>query len=86
MHIVGSHIIEICVENMTNEDIWNSNSIHINTLIIQVGEIIDSWIQVCDTLTRLFWPNYNQHRWTGEPHIPISAVHFKLRLTEVRII
>lgn len=80
---IASFIIQTCIETMTNEDIWNSNSIHINTLVNHVCEILDSWIQVCDTLTRLFWPNYNQHQWIGEPHIPLSSVNFKQRLNEV---
>lgn len=81
---LGSNLIEICIETMSNEDIWNINSIHINTLLEQITDIVDSWIQSCDTLTRLFWPNYNQHQWIGEPHTPNLAVVFKLRMTEVR--
>lgn len=84
MDVICLSIIEICIENMLNEDIWNINSFHINTILSQVSDIAESWIQLCDSLTRLFWPNYSQHLWLGEPHIPKIANVFKTRLTEIK--
>lgn len=49
-------------------------------------DIIDAYIQLCDTLTRLFWPNYINHPWTSKPHIPQKAHEFKERLSDIRSI
>lgn len=49
----------------------------------QILEITESWIQICDSLTRLFWSNYGQHLWIGETYIPQLNVKFKKRVEEV---
>lgn len=43
-------------------------------------------MQLCDALTRLFWPNYIQHPWVGEPYLAKREKQFKDRLLEVRSI
>lgn len=50
----------------------------------QCNDTIDSWMQLCDSLTRLFWPNYVQHPWVGEPHTYKRGQLFKGRLAEIR--
>lgn len=82
---VGSSIIEICCENLINDnDIWNLNSFHIVQTINEVYECCESWIQLCESLTKLFWPNNIQHQWIGEPHIPMQAIQFRERLNEIK--
>lgn len=51
-----------------------------------ITEVTESWIQVCDSLTRLFWPNYNRHAWIGSPHIPKTATNYIKRLQEIQAI
>lgn len=67
-----------------NEDVWNVSSYHINNLMNQVLDITESWMQLCDSLTRLFWPNYGQHPWIGKPHSPQQGHLFKERLSEIK--
>lgn len=55
-------------------------------IINEVTEYIDSWLHVCDSLTRLFWPNNGNHTWIGEAHVPQQAVVFRERLDEIRSI
>ncbi|XP_067625981.1 cytoplasmic dynein 2 heavy chain 1-like [Eurosta solidaginis] len=81
LDIIGNRLLEICVEQLLMEDIWNLNSHHVSTLMSQCIDTADSWLQLCDSLTRLFWPNYAQHPWVGEPHVPNL---FKDRLTEIK--
>lgn len=47
-------------------------------------EHTESWLRLCDSLTRFFWPNNGQHQWLGDPHAPVQAVQFVERLNEVR--
>ncbi|XP_067623203.1 cytoplasmic dynein 2 heavy chain 1-like [Eurosta solidaginis] len=84
LDIIGNRLLEICVEQLLMEDIWNLNSHHVNTLMSQCIDTADSWLQLCDSLTRLFWPNYVQHPWVGEPHVPKRGHLFKDRLTEIK--
>ncbi|XP_055916348.1 cytoplasmic dynein 2 heavy chain 1 [Eupeodes corollae] len=86
LDILGNLILEICTENLSTEDIWNLSSYHVTNSMSQCHDIVDSWIQLCDSLTRLFWPNYVQHVWTGEPHIPKRGQLFKERLAEIKSI
>ncbi|XP_055390537.1 cytoplasmic dynein 2 heavy chain 1 [Condylostylus longicornis] len=84
MDVICNFIIEICTEILLLENIWSLSSYHVNNLMSQAMDITDSWLQLCDTLTRLFWPNYIQHQWLGDPHIPKRGKQFKERLTEIR--
>ena len=77
-------MIDICVENLLIENIWNLSSYHVTNLISQAVDLTDSWMQLCDSLTRLFWPNYSQNPWIGEPHKPKRGLLFKERLAEIR--
>lgn len=82
--LIGNRLLEICVEQLLMEDMWNLNSQHVNTLMSQAIDTADSWMQLCDSLTRLFWPNYVQHPWVGEPHMPKRGQQFKERLSEIK--
>ncbi|GAB0096653.1 Cytoplasmic dynein 2 heavy chain 1 [Sergentomyia squamirostris] len=84
MDVICLSVLNICTDNLSGEDIWSLESLHVNNAFVHIGEITDNWIQICDSLTRLFWPNYTQHSWLGDPHIPRQAVAFKSRLEEVR--
>lgn len=86
MDIISAIIIETCSENLNNEDIFNIESFHITEILNEVTEYIESWLHVCDTLTRLFWPNNASHSWIGEPHVPAQAIGFQERLSEIKSI
>lgn len=66
------------------DDIWDVRSLLVYQAIIDIKEIIETWIQVCDTLTRLFWPNYARHVWLGSSHKPKNAHQYLERLNEVQ--
>ena len=55
-------------------------------VLSEITETIESWLHICDTLTRLFWPNNSSHTWIGEPHIPKQAIFFQDRLNEIKSI
>lgn len=84
MDVICFSVLEICIENLNGEDVWSLDNLHVNTAFAHIGEIAENWIQICDSLTRLFWPNYAQHPWLGEAHIPRQAQAFKSRLEEVK--
>ncbi|XP_065356058.1 cytoplasmic dynein 2 heavy chain 1 [Calliphora vicina] len=84
MDIIGNQVIEACLEQLITEDIWSLNNSLVNSLMGQCIDTAESWIQLCDSLTRLFWPNYVKHPWMGEAHTPKRAHMFKERMSEIR--
>lgn len=83
--LTALNILEFCSDRLNElDDIWNIKSMQAYQLIAETTEVIDAWLQVCDSLTRLFWPNYAGHTWLGEPHIPKNARAFLRRLKEVQ--
>ncbi|XP_016964184.1 cytoplasmic dynein 2 heavy chain 1 [Drosophila biarmipes] len=86
LDIIGKRLLEVCLTQLLAEDIWSLNSSHVNNLMGQSIDTVDAWIQLCDSLTRLFWPNYVKHPWLGDPHVPKRGQLFKERLSEIRSI
>lgn len=86
LDIMGNRLLEACLMQLLAEDIWSLASYHVNNLMSQCMDTVDAWMQLCDSLTRLFWPNYVKHPWVGEPHVPRRGQQFKERLAEIRSI
>ncbi|KAH8413035.1 hypothetical protein KR009_007595, partial [Drosophila setifemur] len=84
LDIIGKRLLEVCLTQLLAEDIWSLNSSHVNNLMSQSIDTVDAWIQLCDSLTRLFWPNYLKHPWLGDAHVPKRGQQFKERLGEIR--
>ncbi|XP_030382925.1 cytoplasmic dynein 2 heavy chain 1 [Scaptodrosophila lebanonensis] len=84
LDIIGNRLLEACLAQLLAEDIWSLTSFNVNNLMSHCIDTVDAWIQLCDSLTRLFWPNYVKHPWVGEPHMPKRGQLFKERLTEIR--
>ncbi|KAL7738788.1 hypothetical protein ACLKA6_008441 [Drosophila palustris] len=85
LDIMGNRLLEACLLQLSlSEDIWSLGSYHVNNLMSQCMDTVDAWMQLCDSLTRLFWPNYVKHPWVGEPHVPRRGQQFKDRLGEIR--
>lgn len=82
--VLSSMIVSCCIDEMNQQDdIWSTCSMNLNELISHVMDIMNNWIQICDSLTRLFWSNCEQHPWVGKPYIPALMTRFKLRVEEI---
>ncbi|XP_036340109.1 cytoplasmic dynein 2 heavy chain 1-like [Rhagoletis pomonella] len=84
LNSIGNGLLEECIKQLQTEDIWSLSSHHVNALMSLCIDTTESWIQLCDSLTRLFWPNYAQHPWIGVPHVPKRSQQFKERLLEIK--
>lgn len=79
------NIVDFCADHLSELDnIWSVKYLQVEQTICTVYDTIQAWIQICDSLTRLFWPNYGRHTWIGEPHIPKSASLLEYRLREIQ--
>ncbi|XP_053685293.1 cytoplasmic dynein 2 heavy chain 1 [Sabethes cyaneus] len=81
--LISTHVVTTCTEYLTEQDIWDAGSIYLDEAINHVKETLESWYQTYDSLTRLFWPNYDQHAWIGEPYNSKQLNKFRNRYSEV---
>lgn len=81
------NVTEFCSDRLNEiDDVWDVKSLHVFQTLNDITDVIESWIQVCDSLTRLFWPNYARHAWIGGPHIPKTATLYLKRLHAIQAI
>ena len=45
--------------------------------------MFEKWIDICQKLTSLYWPNYTPHLWQGAPYVPDNATSVQRRLKEI---
>lgn len=83
LDVVAMSLVEMCCDHLSNDDLWGGNTLVVSGTIAHVQDIIDNWNQVCDTLTRLFWPNYATRQWLGDAHVPRYGRLLKERLQEI---
>lgn len=84
---IALNVTAFCSDRLMKiDDMWEMKSLQVYQTLNDCIAIIDAWTQVCDSLTRLFWPNYAQHTWVGKPHIPKTATAYSQRLNEIQAI
>jgi dynein heavy chain 2, cytosolic len=83
MKVISTYVVKFCVDHIQSVEIWKLNSLNVNSDIVEVTDVVDAWMQVCDSLTRLFWPHYGQHAWMGEAFVPQNGRLFKNRVEEI---
>lgn len=84
LDVTGSAVVASCAVSLRHDDPFSVDALH--TVAEQLGEateLLNMWLRVCDSLTRLFWPNNGQHQWLGEPHRTALALQFVERLQDV---
>ncbi|KAG8276877.1 Cytoplasmic dynein 2 heavy chain 1 [Homalodisca vitripennis] len=66
-----------------SENIWEGDFIEVEAKLLTCLGSCNKWIQTCERLTTLFWPNYSLHRWSGLPYRPVHISRFYMRLEEI---
>ncbi|XP_055594856.1 cytoplasmic dynein 2 heavy chain 1 [Uranotaenia lowii] len=82
--LISSHVVGTCSEYLSELDIWDAGSIYLDEAISHVKETLELWYQTFDSLTRLFWPNYELHAWIGDPYSSKQLDKFRARFTEIQ--
>ncbi|XP_053681370.1 cytoplasmic dynein 2 heavy chain 1 [Anopheles nili] len=81
--MISVRVVSSCTEHLTELDMWDIGTVSLDDAIGHVKETLDSWIQTFDSLTRLFWPNYEPHPWLGEPYRSKLLNKFQARYKEI---
>ena len=66
----------------SNFAIWQHYN-QVEEALQQGINLCEKWIDVCQKLTSLLWPNYSPHPWKGGPYAPDHAANVQRRLREV---
>lgn len=84
LDITGAAVVASCAASLRHDDPFGVDVLHaVAEQLGEATELMHTWLRVCDSLTRLFWPNNGQHQWLGEPHQPALAQRFVGRLQDV---
>lgn len=87
MTLIGTLIIQYIESQFKDVDIWktvgNSKNTESYNLFEESIGLINRWLEICNRLTKLFWPNHALHQWIGEPFVPSTVMKFQDRLKEV---
>uniref|UniRef100_A0A182JQU2 Cytoplasmic dynein 2 heavy chain 1 n=1 Tax=Anopheles christyi TaxID=43041 RepID=A0A182JQU2_9DIPT len=81
--MISVRVVTSCTEHLTELDVWDIGTVSLDDAIGHVKEMLDSWMQTFDSLTRLFWPNYEPHPWLGEPYRSKLLIKFQTRYKEI---
>ncbi|XP_040163455.1 cytoplasmic dynein 2 heavy chain 1 [Anopheles arabiensis] len=81
--MISVRVVTSCTEHLTELDMWDIGTVSLDDAIGHVKETLESWIQTFDSLTRLFWPNYEPHPWLGEPYRSKLLTKFQTRYKEI---
>ena len=52
-------------------------------ILFQGTNLSEKWVDICQKLTSIYWPNYGPHRWQGASYAPEHAKNVAARLREV---
>lgn len=82
--VLSTLIVNCCIDDINEHDgIWTTGSNTLNNLINNILDITNNWMQVCDSMSRLFWTNCEHHLWIGNPYVPAIMTKFKNRMEEI---
>ncbi|XP_062711545.1 cytoplasmic dynein 2 heavy chain 1 [Aedes albopictus] len=81
--LISSHVVSTCTKHLADLEVWDAGSIYLDEAINHVKETLESWYQTFDSLTRLFWPNYELHAWIGDPYSSKQLNKFRTRFNEI---
>ncbi|XP_046395709.1 cytoplasmic dynein 2 heavy chain 1 [Ischnura elegans] len=83
MEIIGTEVT-LCVQTKFKQrNLWSDSFMEMEELMNQAISVCDKWIEGCQNLTTLFWPNYKFHPWRGGSFTPTFLVKLKTRLQEI---
>ncbi|XP_071452948.1 cytoplasmic dynein 2 heavy chain 1 [Hetaerina americana] len=83
MEIIGNEVTGCVQSKFKQRNLWNDSFMEIEELMNQAIGVCDKWVEACQNLTTLFWPNYKFHPWRGSCCIPVFLVKLKTRLQEI---
>lgn len=72
------------IQNKLEEiDLWTGKFSIFEDQVLQSIDLCETWLDVCQKLTALYWPSYDPHPWKRNVLLPAYLVNFCKRLNEV---
>ena len=83
MDVLANSITRFIQGKVGSLDLWTSPYLQVEENLQSGIGLCEKFIQTCEQLTALFWPNYIPHKWEGGPYKPEHAINVNNRLKEV---
>ncbi|XP_034239710.1 cytoplasmic dynein 2 heavy chain 1 [Thrips palmi] len=84
MEVIGNAITQFIQTRLHDINLWESPFNIVEENLSQSVAVCEKWIDTCQKLTTLFWPNHSLHAWSGKPYVPKHIQSFSKRLSEVK--
>ncbi|XP_054724974.1 LOW QUALITY PROTEIN: cytoplasmic dynein 2 heavy chain 1-like [Uloborus diversus] len=86
MDIVGNTMGNFIQTKLQELDLWTGKLSLIEDQFLQSIDLCETWMDLCQKLTVLFWPNYTPHPWKRGVFAPPYLLHFCKRLNEILVL
>ena len=83
MDIIAHSVTQFIKAKCSGLDLWKSPYGEVEESLQQGINLCEKWVDICQKLTSVFWPNYPPHKWSGGPFKPDHASVYQNRLREI---
>ncbi|XP_037092634.1 cytoplasmic dynein 2 heavy chain 1-like [Pollicipes pollicipes] len=83
MDVIGNTLCRFIQSRLADVDLWKGTYSQVEEQLNQAVTVLEQWIDNCNRLTTVFWPNYFAHKWKSPAFVPEHAKSMVQRLNEV---
>ncbi|KAF0306076.1 Cytoplasmic dynein 2 heavy chain 1 [Amphibalanus amphitrite] len=83
MDVVGNTLCRFIQMRLSDADLWRGSYNQVEEPLNQAVTVLEQWIENCNRLTTVFWPNFSPHKWKSPAFVPEHAKSMVQRLNEV---
>ena len=83
MDVIGNTLCRFIQVRLADVDLWRGTYNQVEERLNQSVTILEQWIDNCNRLTTVFWPNYSAHKWKSSAFVPEHTRSMVQRLNEV---
>ncbi|GAB6032228.1 Cytoplasmic dynein 2 heavy chain 1 [Chamberlinius hualienensis] len=81
--IIGNGLLQLLQNKLPVREWWSSPFAEFESAVLDALSVCLKWIEICERLTVLFWPQYVSHPWKGKPFVPETVQRFSERLKQI---
>ncbi|XP_050420010.1 cytoplasmic dynein 2 heavy chain 1 [Adelges cooleyi] len=82
-YVVGKVIVKLTQRMSGEGNIWTADNNESVDVLNTCKRACDKWINTCEQLTTLYWPNYSYNKWTGPKYLSTDLISFSDHIREI---
>ncbi|XP_023242269.1 cytoplasmic dynein 2 heavy chain 1-like [Centruroides sculpturatus] len=83
LDIIGNAVAIHIQKKLSHLGLWEQSFSVIEDYLHQAIDLCETWQDICQKLTTIFWPNFRNHPWKKSAFIPKYIVKFSERLLQI---